>query len=81
MFLQLLQIAGALLILTAYASAQLNYMEPSSRVYLWLNLVGSVILAVLAWIGSQWGFLLLEGAWALISVRGLLQRRAPAAEA
>ena len=36
-------------------------------------LVGSGILAVLAWIDRQWGFLLLEGVWAVVSLYSLLQ--------
>jgi len=46
-------------------------MRPNSQLYLALNLVGSVVLAVLAWVESQWGFLLLEGVWAVVSAWGL----------
>ncbi|HEU4393735.1 MAG TPA: hypothetical protein VFR04_08900 [Solirubrobacterales bacterium] len=49
-------------------------MQPSSRLYLALNLVGSAILAVLAATSSQWGFLLLEGVWAIVSAWGLVAR-------
>ncbi len=42
---QVVQIAGALLILAAFAAAQLGRMRLDSRTYLLLNLVGSVILA------------------------------------
>lgn len=69
---QLIQIVGALLILTAFAAVQFGRMRPDSRLYLALNLVGSAILAVLAWVESQWGFLLLEGVWAIVSAWGLL---------
>ena len=69
---QVIQIVGALLILAAFTAVQLNHMRPDSRLYLTLNLIGSVILAVLAWLESQWGFLLLEGVWALVSAWGLL---------
>jgi hypothetical protein len=40
-----------------------------------LNLVGSTILAVLAWYEEQLGFLLLEGVWALVSAWSLWQVR------
>ena len=69
---QLVQIVGALLILAAFAAVQFDRMRPDSRPYLALNLAGSVILAVLAWVESQWGFLLLEGVWAVVSAWGLM---------
>ncbi|HEX6752457.1 MAG TPA: hypothetical protein VF093_02555 [Solirubrobacterales bacterium] len=70
---QLVQVIGALLILAAFAAAQLGAMDPHSRVYLALNLVGSTVLAVLAWEERQWGFLLLEIVWAGVSLWGLGQ--------
>jgi hypothetical protein len=76
---QLVQIAGALLILSAFAAAQFGAMDPHSRSYLFLNLVGSAILAVLALEEQQWGFLLLETVWAAVSLWGLIRFwRAPA---
>jgi hypothetical protein len=68
---QVIQVVGALLILTAFTAVQLERMRPDSRLYLALNLVGSAILAVLAVLGSQWGFVLLEGVWAIVSAWGL----------
>ncbi len=70
---QLVQVVGALLILSAFAASQLGAMDPRSRVYLVLNLVGSAVLAVLAWEERQWGFLLLEVVWAAVSLWGLVQ--------
>jgi hypothetical protein len=79
---QVVQVAGALAILAAFALAQFGVLDPRSWSYLWLNLVGSFVLAVDAWREEQWGFLLLEGAWALISGWGLAakltRREAPA---
>lgn len=72
---QAIQIVGALLILVAYGAAQVERLDPQSRLYLGLNLAGSLILGVLAASTAQWGFLLLEGAWSLISLWGLLAPR------
>lgn len=70
---QLVQIVGALLILAAYAGAQTGRLDQRSLTYLWLNLFGAIVLAVLAAVESQFGFLLLESVWALVSARSLWQ--------
>jgi hypothetical protein len=70
---QLVQIAGSLLILAAFAASQAGRLPIDSRLYLVLNFIGSTILAVLAWIDQQWGFLLLEGVWAIVSLWSLTQ--------
>jgi hypothetical protein len=70
---QLIQVAGSLLILTGFAASQAGRLPITSRRYLVLNFVGSAILAVLAAIDIQWGFLLLEGVWAVVSLWGLVQ--------
>ena len=74
MVLQLLQLVGALLVLAGFTLAQLGRMDPQSIPYLVVNLVGSAILAALALHENQWGFLLLEGVWALVSLAGLVGR-------
>jgi len=68
---QLVQIFGSVLILVSFGLAQLQRLSTRSRPYLVLNLAGSAILAADAAAGAQWGFLLLEGAWALVSLLGL----------
>jgi hypothetical protein len=70
---QLVQVFGSLLILVAFAAAQRGALSPHSRSYLLLNLVGSAILTILAAHERQWGFLLLEFCWALVSGWALVQ--------
>jgi hypothetical protein len=69
---QIAQIAGAVLILIAFMAAQRGSMSPHSLVYLVLNFVGSLVLAAVALSGQNWGFLMLEGVWAVVSAWGLL---------
>ncbi len=64
---QLFQIIGALMVLAAFSLAQFHLLDQRSYSYIVLNLIGSAILAVLALGGHQWGFLLLEGVWAIVS--------------
>ena len=80
---QVIQIVGALIVLAAFAASQVGELPTDSRLYLALNLVGSVILAILAVVEGQIGFLLLEGVWALVSAWSLfviLGEEAEAAE-
>lgn len=70
---QIVQIAGALAILTAFVLAQVRVLDAGSLRYLVLNLAGSLILAVEAYAAAQWGFVLLEAVWALVSALGLVQ--------
>jgi hypothetical protein len=69
----LTQIAGAVLILIAFAASQWGLLGVHTRSYLVLNLVGAAILTVIAWDERDWGFLLLESVWTVVSAWGLVQ--------
>ncbi len=71
---QVVQIVGALLILAGFILSQTNRLSATSSVYLLLNLTGAVILAVLAFQDRRWGFVLLEGVWALVALVSLILR-------
>jgi len=71
--LQAVSVLGALLILLAFAANQLGRVDTSDLSYQISNLVGSVILTTVAVIEAQLGFILLEGAWALVSLWGTIK--------
>lgn len=68
---QFVQVFGSILILAAFVAAQRGRLDPKSPLYLVLNAAGSLILAIDAAVGREWGFLLLEGVWAIVSLVGL----------
>jgi hypothetical protein len=70
---QVIQVIGALLILAGFAAAQFGALRVDSVLYLVLNLAGSLVLAYLAAIDDQWGFLLLETVWAIVSAWSLIR--------
>ncbi len=70
--LQVISVLGAMAILLAYAANQLRFIGPANLSYALLNFIGSFVLAVIAVIEVQWGFILLEGVWALVSLWGIV---------
>jgi hypothetical protein len=71
---QLIGVVGALLVLGAYFALQRGWLTLERRVYHVMNFVGAGLLAWIAAMDGQVGLTLVEGAWALLSVPGLLRR-------
>ena len=69
--MQILGVVGALLILIPFAGSQVNRLSTASLVYQLMNLIGAVLLTVVAVVERQYGFILLEGVWACMSLIGL----------
>ena len=68
------QIVGALLVLVCFLLALVERVNPAGYRYLVTNLAGSGAMTVTAVIAGEWGFVFLEGTWALVSAWGLVQR-------
>jgi hypothetical protein len=71
--IQGISVAGALLILLPFAASQLGRLSVQTLTYQVMNLVGAGALTAVAVIERQYGFILLEGAWALVSAAGLVR--------
>jgi hypothetical protein len=71
------QIGGSLVVLIPFVFVQWGRLRTTSMRYALLNLTGSAVLAVNAALGRQWGFVLLEGTWAVVSSISVARRAAP----
>jgi len=69
--IQAISVTGAVLILLPFAASQFGKLTTTSLTYQVMNLIGSAALTAVAVIESQYGFILLEGTWALVSAAGL----------
>lgn len=76
---QLIALIGAISVLSAYLGIQRKWMRPEDRNYHILNFAGASMLAYVAILDQRWGFILLEGVWALAAVPGMLRPPAPRA--
>lgn len=72
---QLIGIIGALLVLGAYLALQRGWLTLEQRVYHVMNFVGAALLAGIAVTERQVGLTLVEGAWALLSLPGVVRKR------
>lgn len=69
-----LQFVGALGILIPFTLVQFRRTTAHSLLYLGLNVAGAAVLTWLAVVESQWGFVILQGVWALAALAGMLRR-------
>jgi len=70
---QIVSLLGAVCILTPFAASQLGRLRTTALSYQLLNLVGATTLTVVAPLERQYGFILLEGIWAIMSAWRLLR--------
>jgi multisubunit Na+/H+ antiporter MnhB subunit len=68
---QTVSVVGAVLILLPFAGSQLGRLSTASLTYQWMNLLGAASLTAVAIIELQYGFILLEGVWTVMSAVGL----------
>lgn len=69
--MQAFSIVAALLVLFPFAASQLGRLSNRTLAYQLMNLAGSAGLTAVAVIEHQYGFILLEGTWAVASAVGL----------
>jgi len=68
---QVISFIGAVLILTAYMALQINRLSAETITFQILNLFGGIFLCITAVALRQYGFILVEGLWAILSAVGL----------
>jgi drug/metabolite transporter (DMT)-like permease len=73
MLFQVLSVVGALMVLTAYALIQSGIWRELDAGYLALNIIGSLLLGVVAIEDQRAGFILLEFAWAGLGFIGVVR--------
>lgn len=74
-----LEFIGALGILVPFALFQIGRTSQHGLFYLVANAFGALLLTVVAYIGHQWGFVILQGVWAIAACYGIVgwMRRRP----
>ncbi len=66
-------IFGMLLLLISFITEVLQLLHKEHRIYLLLNFFGSTTMAYYASVINSWPFLILNVAWALFSMYGLIK--------
>ena len=73
MFLQTLSLLGAVSILAAFIALQRRWWTSERPAYLWLNLVGAVLLGIVAIADRRAGFIVVEAVWVAVTLHLLLR--------
>jgi len=71
MLFQIMSMVGALMVLSAYALIQSGIWRELDPGYLALNIVGSLLLGIVAIVDQRMGFIFLEFAWAGLGLVGV----------
>lgn len=71
MLLQLISVLGALMVLSAYGLLQSGIWSELHTGYLALNIIGSLLLGIVAIEDQRVGFIFLEFAWAALGLIGV----------
>ena len=67
---------GMISILAAFVLETRGVLESRGRLYLWMMIVGSGLLAIRAGTTGEWAFLILEAVWCLAALLALGRPRA-----
>ncbi|HSF67307.1 MAG TPA: hypothetical protein VLA67_07730 [Nitrospiraceae bacterium] len=71
MLLQMISMLGALMVLSAYGLLQSGIWRELNAGYLAFNIVGSLLLGIIAIVDQRVGFIFLEFAWAGLGLIGV----------
>jgi hypothetical protein len=69
--MQVVSLVGAAIILGAYGLLQAGRLERVDASFNLANAIGAALLTAVAIHDLRWGFIVLEGAWTLLSLVGL----------
>lgn len=71
MILQVVSVIGAVMILIAYGMIQNGIWRELNPNFLALNLIGSILLGIVAVYEQQAGFIILECVWSIMALFGV----------
>jgi hypothetical protein len=75
MLFQAISLVGAVLVLSGYVALQRRWLSGEDRLFNFLNFAGAGLLTWVAIVDRRIGFIVLEGAWALLSLPGVIRGR------